>query len=493
MLSAQVVIVEDERIVALHLKQQLTRLGYTVAGVATSASQALEVIAGTAPDVVLMDIRIDGDRDGIDTAGQIRDIPVIYLTAYAEDATLERARATMPFGYLVKPVSERELHATIQMALKRREVEADLHQSREFLTLALDAADMGTWRMDPSDGRIERDSNACRISGVPDEAASVFLADFLDEIVDEDRQGVARSIEMLTEQGIPCDIRFRREFPDSAVRWLRGRGKVYRVDQFEKRQIVGVVQDINTAIEIENRRQLAARMETLGKLAGGIAHDIGNLLGPILTLPELMLSQMVAEDPRRRHLEMILNSGERIRSLVGQILAFGRNTNASSQVIDLAKTVGDTVNFLRGILPAGVTVREDIAADTGNVEALSIQVDAILINLMVNAADAITGEDGTIDVVLERTKVGRRMAERIGLPKGTYARLTVADNGRGLDPATMKRIFEPFFTTKAPGEGTGLGLSVVFDMVSRLGGAINVKSDVGVGSLFEVHLPLASD
>src|SRR4051794_24739069 len=136
MISANVIVVEDERVVALHLKQQLTRLGYSVPAMATSGDQALRQIAEHRPDVVLMDVHIDGPQDGIDTAAKIPpefQTPVIYLTAYSEEATLERARGTKPYGYLIKPFSERELHASIQMVLERCRADAAVRESERRL------------------------------------------------------------------------------------------------------------------------------------------------------------------------------------------------------------------------------------------------------------------------------------------------------------------------------------------------------------------------
>lgn len=147
-MSARVLIVEDESIVALHLKLQLEKLGYTVTAVADSGPLALEQMGNEPAELVLMDININGPMDGVETARRINDVPVIYLTAFSEEATLARARTTKPFGFLIKPFSDRELHATIQMALKRHEVELALRASQERLGLALSAADLGLWEID---------------------------------------------------------------------------------------------------------------------------------------------------------------------------------------------------------------------------------------------------------------------------------------------------------------------------------------------------------
>ena len=155
--APRVMVVEDERIVALNLCRTLNRLGYNAATVVSSGEEALRSIGESKPDVVLMDIHIEGEIDGIETAARIPEdmmLPVIYLTAYSEDATLERARLTRPYGYLVKPFSERELHATITMALQRRESDVAVRQSEERLRLALAAAELGSWEIDPDSGRI---------------------------------------------------------------------------------------------------------------------------------------------------------------------------------------------------------------------------------------------------------------------------------------------------------------------------------------------------
>ncbi len=489
--STQVMIVEDERIVALHLKQQLVGLGYEVDGIVSSGAQALSTIERQRPDVVLMDIHIDGDMDGIETAARIDDIPVIYLTAYSEDATLERARATKPFGYLVKPISERELHATIQMALKRREVEWALNDSRELLGFALDAAEMGSWELDQTSKQINRDGNARRITGVESEASSTALADFFREIFAEDREAVAEEFERLLDEGTPCAVDFRRTRPSGGIRWLRAHGKAFRSGRRKGGRVIGIVQDITEEIEHERRQRIMERLETIGTLAGGIAHDVNNMLVPILTLTQIVMESLADHDPRRRHLTTVLGSGQRIRQLVAQVLAFSRQDAYTAQPLDLHEVMRAALVIARATIPASVTIRDHLERGIGQVNGAPVQIDTILINLIVNAAQAIAPAAGTIDVTLERIEIGPAgAAARRDLPPGAYARMAVADTGSGMDPATLERIFEPFFTTKPIGKGTGLGLSVVFGTVKKLGGAIDVKSEVGVGSIFRVDLPL---
>jgi len=377
------------------------------------------------------------------------------------------------------------------MALKRREVEWALRDSRELLGFALDAAEMGSWELDRTDKKINRDGNARRITGVPSEAASTALADFLGEIFTEDRQNVAEGFERLLAEGTPCAVDFRRTRPDNSIRWLRAHGKAFRSGRRKVGRVVGIVQDITEEIERERRQRIMERLETIGTLAGGIAHDVNNMLVPILTLTQLVMESLADRDPRRRQLTTVMDSGQRIRQLVAQVLAFSRQDAYKAQPLDLHDVMRAALVIARATIPASVAIRDRLESGIGMVSAAPVQIDTILINLIVNAAQAITPAAGAIDVTLEKMEIDPARGKGRGdLPPGSYARIAVADNGSGMDPATLERIFEPFFTTKPLGKGTGLGLSVVFGTVKKLGGAIDVKSEVGVGSIFIIDLPL---
>jgi diguanylate cyclase (GGDEF)-like protein/PAS domain S-box-containing protein len=244
-----VMIVEDERIVALHLRQQLARLGYDRTSVHSAGINALKAIETDAPDIILMDIRIDGDLDGIETAAGIPEhlmIPIIYLSAYSEDTTLERARQTRPYGFLLKPFSERELHATIQMALERREVELALRESQERLSLAMHAARMSCWEVDVSTRKMHSTGLA---QFLPDENQSAETItesweDFLHRVASDDRDMVRKAFEYAVLHGEFYDVVFRGQQSEGTQSWFRARGKSYINDRKGTQRIIGVMQDI---------------------------------------------------------------------------------------------------------------------------------------------------------------------------------------------------------------------------------------------------------
>lgn len=261
MATTRIMVVEDERIVALHLCHQLVELGYEVVGTVASGKQALEKISEQRPDVVLMDIHIEGELDGIETAASIPaelQIPVIYLTAYSEEATLARARTTKPYGYLVKPFAERELHATIQMTLERRATELALRESEERLRLAMDAAEMGSWELDASTRRLMRVGQADQIFGFSQEVFSGTLDAFIEQVHRDDRTVVRDEFNHVLKDDAFCQIEFRSVRPGGHVRWLKVQGKAFPSGVSGGKRIIGVVQDITERRTAEERLRQAA-------------------------------------------------------------------------------------------------------------------------------------------------------------------------------------------------------------------------------------------
>ncbi|HAI31429.1 MAG TPA: two-component system response regulator, partial [Thalassospira sp.] len=223
-----VMIVEDERIIALHLRKQLEKLGYQRTSAHTRGNDALEAIKLDPPDIILMDIRIDGDIDGIETAAGIPPnlmIPVIYVSAHSEDATLARAQKTRPYGFLIKPFSDRELHATIQMALERRTAEVALSETRQRLSLAMNAAQMSCWEIDV--GTRQMHSTGLGKFDPLQEAETVTESwdTFLERVSSEDRDMVRKAFAYAVDHGEFYDVVFRSLDDDQNYRWFRARGK----------------------------------------------------------------------------------------------------------------------------------------------------------------------------------------------------------------------------------------------------------------------------
>lgn len=250
--EARVMVVEDEGVVALNLRQRLQKLGYEVPVVVSSGADALAQIEMLRPDVVLMDIHIDGDLDGIETASRIPPelmVPVIYLTAYSEEATLARAGATRPYGYLLKPFSERELHATIKMALERRASDVAMRDSEERLRLALAAADMGSWEIDIEARQLRYVPLRDMLSGTSPAESTRDLSDLFTRIHPEDGEAVRAAFDHALGSDSMCEIEFRL-LTEGEPRWLRAVGRTYIQPGGEPR-LIGVVRDVTEQKRIE--------------------------------------------------------------------------------------------------------------------------------------------------------------------------------------------------------------------------------------------------
>jgi PAS domain S-box-containing protein len=244
-------------------------------------------------------------------------------------------------------------------------------------------------------------------------------------------------------------------------------------------------------LELEAQLREAQKMEAIGVLAGGIAHDFNNVLAGILGNVALALQDLPAGHPGVRSVEQIRKASLRGRGLVQQILAFARRQPREIVDCELRPLVDESVGLLRATLPAGVTLEAGMCDEPLHVLADATQVEQVLMNLCTNAWHALEGGAGRVGLRLEAVTLDAEAARRVApvLPAGRYARLSVQDNGRGMDARTRSRIFEPFFTTKPVGEGTGLGLAVAHGIVAAHGGAIVVETAEGAGSTFSVYLP----
>jgi nitrogen-specific signal transduction histidine kinase/ActR/RegA family two-component response regulator len=251
----------------------------------------------------------------------------------------------------------------------------------------------------------------------------------------------------------------------------------------------GTVEDITERKRLEQQLLQSQKMEAIGRLAGGVAHDFNNVLTAIMGYSELLLRGTGSEESRRRNTEQIKKAAERAASLTSQLLAFSRRQVLTMRVLDLNDVVAVLEPMLRRL------IGEDIALVTVPGRALERtkadvgQIEQVIMNLVVNARDAMP-RGGTLTIETTNVELDQAYMDRHGLvPPGAYVKLAVSDTGCGMDAETQSHIFEPFFTTKEPGKGTGLGLSTVYGVIKQSGGYIWVYSEPGQGTTFKVYLP----
>jgi two-component system, cell cycle sensor histidine kinase and response regulator CckA len=234
------------------------------------------------------------------------------------------------------------------------------------------------------------------------------------------------------------------------------------------------------------------KMEALGRLAGGIAHDLNNILYPIIINTEMLLDEEGPGTTLHQPLRQILTAAYRQRDLVRQILAFSRRTEQKLKPVKIAPVIRESLKFLRASLPSTFEIRQDIPGDSDMILGDPTQIHQVVMNLCSNAADAMENQTGTIEVTLRRASL-EPARSRPDLRPGRYLKLTVSDTGRGMEHEVLDHIFEPFYTTKEASRGSGMGLAVVHGIVKGHRGTISVESTPGKGSRFVVYLPLVDE
>ena len=253
-----------------------------------------------------------------------------------------------------------------------------------------------------------------------------------------------------------------------------------------------VTTDMTENKRSEEQVQHAQKLQALGDLAGGISHEINNLLVPVVTLSNALMKRLADDDPHRQPLSLIHDAGLRARDIVAQILAFSRQDQIEREEGDIGAMLQAPLDLIRSTAPPSLTLNLDVPETVGAVIADAGQLATVLVNMVSNAIDSLEGSRGEVSVSLEAVNVAAAEADIVGLPEpGGYARLRVTDSGHGMDNETVRRIFDPFFSTKEVGRGTGLGLSIVHGIVSAHHGAIDVASTPGVGTRVDVYIPLA--
>ncbi|MBU0755722.1 MAG: PAS domain S-box protein [Planctomycetes bacterium] len=257
---------------------------------------------------------------------------------------------------------------------------------------------------------------------------------------------------------------------------------------------IEMVEDVTDQLSMEARLRQVQKLESIGTLAGGIAHDFNNILYSIIGNTEIVREMVSCENKIVQRLDEVLRAGARAKDLVTQILSFSRQSAAFKEPVRCVPIVNETLKMLRATIPSSVRIKSEIQAVHDTVLSNPTEIHQILMNLCTNAVQAVKENEGEIEVSLVNEEIEKETSpEHSGMAPGRYLLLTVRDKGCGIDAKSLKRIFDPFFTTKAPGEGTGLGLSVVHGIIKNLGGSVTVESEPEVETVFRVRLPCMED
>jgi two-component system, cell cycle sensor histidine kinase and response regulator CckA len=387
---------------------------------------------------------------------------------------------------------------TIYQQLEIHRISRQLNDREEMFRLISENAEDLIAVVDSKGTRLYNSPGYTRALGFTD--AELQGVPYLDQVHPEDRERILKAREDAFQSGLPSRLEYRFRRKDGEWRILESTGNGVRNHRGEIEQLIVVSRDITERKEAEallrqreDQLRQAQKMEAVGRLSGGIAHDFNNLLGVIIGYSEVMESRLAEGDPLRKNVEEIRKAGERAASLTHQLLAFSRKQSVQPKILDLNVLVTDMGQMLRRLIGAHLELTTRLAPVLGKVKADQSQIEQVIVNLVVNARDAMP-QGGKLLVETSNTFVDETLAQSLPfLHPGAHVLLTISDTGVGMDAETQRHIFEPFFTTKDPGKGTGLGLATVYGVIKQSGGVVGVHSEPGKGSVFKIYLPQAED
>ena len=609
-----ILIVEDDSNSAFVLKTILEKAGYFILPIAASGEEALHLTQEHHPALVLMDISLSGNLDGIDTVLAIRqhyDIPIVYLTGHTSESVIKRAKATTPYGFILKPYTAKMVLVTTEMAFHKASVERESKETKIRLAVTLGNLLNPVFSVD-ANGVINyvntagqtfvnkplgdilnqsidsilhlhttQDTNEAFISfldflpeakpNVSDRHALfvctnnsvrhvyvqvsclrnlygellgyvVALNDFTEQFKSEAKNRMlAKALEnsqegvivvesekdkkdfkiLYANQSFFCMLKIQEDSanakPLSSFWGQRFNANIIRALQENQRfvadtpmvccdgeekimnwalspfsdtlqglqQTIITIRDVTKLRQIQENLRQTQKIEAVGRLASGIAHDFNNLLAIINGCVDLaLLEEKNISKKTLDYLKSVQDAGTRGAILVQQLMMFARKSDGPTLATTHGFELTKTLNLLTNYLGKDIDFASDLPADLWPLKIPVVQLDQILVNLCVNARDAMPN-GGKLKIAFENF---------CGCPpdllEGRYVKITVSDTGVGMDKDTLKKIFEPFFTTKPIGKGTGLGLSSVYGLVKRYDGSLQVESQLGKGTVFMVFLPI---
>ncbi len=499
-MAATILVVEDDVTVAETVREVLIAAGYDVPEVASSGRRALEVVARIRPALVLMDVQLDGPLDGIDTAQQMRsrgNTPIIYITGFADDHTLQRAKQTAPLGYLRKPFNARELRIAVEIALQRAALETALAARQTWFATTLQSIGDAVLTTDAEDRVTFLNRAAEAVLGVTSKES---LGMKVDEVVRlTNARGDALRALSLSTLGLPRLDALPREARLVTKRFGEG-GPVHveiegsvapiALDDANTFGTVMVFRDVGERRKLERRLGMTERLAAIGTMAAGTQHEINNPLASVVANVQFTLDALRnahnGELKKEEVAELVTalqeatEGAERVRRTVEELRHFSRGPEGVEAPIDLTRSLDEAVHVTAHTLRHHAKVRKEYG-QAPRVLAEEGQLSRVFMNLLLHAAQA-TGDGGaaqhTIVLTTRTDAMGRAVAE-------------VTDDGPGMPRDVLHRIFDPFFAMQAEHSDVGLGLAICHSIVVSLGGEIDVESELGKGTTYRVSLPPA--
>ncbi len=487
--EAKILVIEDEIITAMDIQKRLQKLGYAVPNISATGNDAIMFAEKSKPDLILMDIVLKGKPDGIDAAKVITrtyHIPVVFLTAYSDEDTFNRAKLSLPYGYLTKPFETRDLRIAIELALFKKNMEMKLAKAEDRYRMLMENASCGIFIYDKNGIVQEINKQGESIFGYSRD--HMIGKDFRKFVVPEEQEYAALQIQKLIIEkkigpneghivqpsGLIVDVVF------SAI----------SIDIHGENILLCILNNMTEYNQLHTRAVLNDKLATVGTLTAGIIHEINNpltwLLGNIDLLQDEFL-QLKKENINQQVLakldEMIndsLQGAKQIRDIVSTLKGFSRLEDKELFPVDIHSIINDAIKIASTQFKNHPDIQTIFAPDLPLMMFTRNKLLQVFLNLIINAHQSLPENNLNNNSITISTTT-----------EDELLRIDITDSGIGIKPEDLPKIFESFYTTKPAGIGTGLGLSICSDIVSSMGGKIDVKSVFGSGTTFTIHLPIS--
>ncbi|MBN1782318.1 response regulator [bacterium] len=490
----KILVVEDEHIIAMEIQDRLEDLGYHVTDTVGSKQAAIQSAETNPPDLVLMDIMLGNETGGLDAAEYIHvhfDIPVVFLTAYSDKKTLARAKQAEPYGYILKPLDEREVSTAVEISLYKHEMEKQLKAHKEWLSTTLKSIGDAVITTDRWGSVVSLNPSAEKLTGWSQQDAIGLSVNKVFRITnDNETEWVKDPVGIVLDTGESVSL------TNNTLLITKKGDKIaiddnaapIRDDHGNLNGVVLVFRNVEDKKQLDEQLRQASKMQAIGTLAGGIAHDFNNILTAIRGNTELILPELKQMPVIHQFIQEIQDSVDQAAELTRKLLLFSCSKPFSFETLDLNTLIENMTDLIFRLIGDQIQFKKVLLPELSSIKADRDTLEQILLNLSMNARDAMP-KGGTLTIRTKHVTISESQSRMHAEARpGHFVCLSISDTGVGMNKKILERIFEPFFTTKKHGKGTGLGLAVIFGIVKEHRGWIEVRSKPSEGSTFDIYL-----